>query len=239
MEEGAFAGIRVVELAQWVFVPVAGALLADWGADVVRIERPRGRPVPRPDDAGDRHRQRRRQPVDRAGQPGEALDRARPAARRRPAGRSTSCWRPPTCSSPTSGPRRCERLGLDAETLTRAVPALVYARGHGYGVRGPDADMPGYDASAFFARGGMAHVLTPPELRLPDRPARRDGRPQRCDGAGVRDGRRAAQAAAHRRGLGGRRVAARDRDVDAVLRRALRAAGTPAAGHVGGGPGGS
>ena len=35
---GAFEGVRVVELAQWVFVPVAGALLADWGADVVRIE---------------------------------------------------------------------------------------------------------------------------------------------------------------------------------------------------------
>ena len=33
----AFDGVRVVELAQWVFVPVAGALLADWGADVIRV----------------------------------------------------------------------------------------------------------------------------------------------------------------------------------------------------------
>src|SRR5712691_268517 len=40
VEEGAFEGVRVVELAQWVFVPVAGALLADWGADVVKIEHP-------------------------------------------------------------------------------------------------------------------------------------------------------------------------------------------------------
>ena len=44
MTEGAFDGIRVIELAQWVFVPVAGALLADWGADVVRIDRPEGDP---------------------------------------------------------------------------------------------------------------------------------------------------------------------------------------------------
>ena len=44
MADGAFDGIRVVELAQWVFVPVAGALLADWGADVVRIERLDGDP---------------------------------------------------------------------------------------------------------------------------------------------------------------------------------------------------
>src|SRR6201747_440634 len=41
---GAFTGVRVVEFAQWVFVPVAGALLADWGADVVRIQRPEGDP---------------------------------------------------------------------------------------------------------------------------------------------------------------------------------------------------
>src|SRR3979411_2349372 len=40
----AFDGVRVVELAQWVFVPVAGALLADWGADVIRVERPEGDP---------------------------------------------------------------------------------------------------------------------------------------------------------------------------------------------------
>ena len=39
-----FAGVRVIELAQWVFVPVAGALLADWGADVVRVEHPEGDP---------------------------------------------------------------------------------------------------------------------------------------------------------------------------------------------------
>src|SRR5437660_12097028 len=43
-EENAFSGVRVVELAQWVFVPVAGALLADWGADVIRIERLEGDP---------------------------------------------------------------------------------------------------------------------------------------------------------------------------------------------------
>ena len=36
--------MRVVELAQWVFVPVAGALLADYGADVIRVERLDGDP---------------------------------------------------------------------------------------------------------------------------------------------------------------------------------------------------
>jgi crotonobetainyl-CoA:carnitine CoA-transferase CaiB-like acyl-CoA transferase len=46
-DEAPFDGVRVVELAQWVFVPVAGALLADWGADVVRIERLEGDPYRR------------------------------------------------------------------------------------------------------------------------------------------------------------------------------------------------
>ncbi|HLN06616.1 MAG TPA: CoA transferase, partial [Acidimicrobiales bacterium] len=35
-----FGGVRVIELAQFVFVPAAGALLADWGADVIKIEHP-------------------------------------------------------------------------------------------------------------------------------------------------------------------------------------------------------
>ena len=86
VDEGAFEGVRVVELAQWVFVPVAGALLADWGADVIRIERPRGRSLPRAHDAGHRRRQRRRQHVDRAREPRQAVDRARPATRGGPRG---------------------------------------------------------------------------------------------------------------------------------------------------------
>jgi crotonobetainyl-CoA:carnitine CoA-transferase CaiB-like acyl-CoA transferase len=59
------------------------------------------------------------------------------------------------------------RLGVDADTLRGRYPALVYARGHGYGVRGPNAGMAGYDASAFWARGGMAHVLTPADRDHP------------------------------------------------------------------------
>ena len=44
MSEQPFEGVRVVELAQWVFVPVAGALLADWGAEVVHVEPTEGDP---------------------------------------------------------------------------------------------------------------------------------------------------------------------------------------------------
>ena len=38
-------GIRVVEVAMWAFVPSAGGILADWGAEVIKIEAPAGDPI--------------------------------------------------------------------------------------------------------------------------------------------------------------------------------------------------
>jgi crotonobetainyl-CoA:carnitine CoA-transferase CaiB-like acyl-CoA transferase len=166
VEQKAFTGIRVVELAQWVFVPVAGALLADWGADVVRIERPEGDPYRGlmsqgigADSGGVNlsialaNRGKRSVALDLRTESGrEILEKLIASA---------------DVFLTNFRPGALTRLGLDAETLTERYPSLVYARGHGYGVRGPDADRPGYDASAFFARGGLAHVLTPPELGRP------------------------------------------------------------------------
>jgi crotonobetainyl-CoA:carnitine CoA-transferase CaiB-like acyl-CoA transferase len=64
-------------------------------------------------------------------------------------------------------PGALERLGLGADAVRERHPHLVYARGHGFGVRGPDADQPGYDSSAFWARGGVGHMLTPAERDYP------------------------------------------------------------------------
>ena len=166
MTEGAFAGVRVVELAQWVFVPVAGALLADWGADVVRIERLEGDPYRGlftqgigTDSSGVNlsvalaNRGKRSVALDVRTEEGrEVLERLLATA---------------DVFLTNFRPGALARLGLDADTLTERYPRLIYARGHGYGVRGPDADAAGYDASAFWARGGLAHVLTPPELDRP------------------------------------------------------------------------
>lgn len=166
MEEGAFDGVRVIELAQWVFVPVAGALLADWGADVIRIEPLEGDPYRGlqtqgigTDSGGVNmsvalaYRGKRSMALDVRHEQGAAvlhellgsadvlLTNFRPGALR--------------------------RLGLEPEALTKRYPGLVFARGTGFGVRGPDAERAGYDNSAFWARGGMAHVLTPPGSDYP------------------------------------------------------------------------
>jgi crotonobetainyl-CoA:carnitine CoA-transferase CaiB-like acyl-CoA transferase len=164
--EGAFEGVRVVELAQWVFVPVAGALLADWGADVVRIERPEGDPYRGLMTQGigtDSGGVNLSVALANRGKRSIALDL------RRDEGRTVLEQLLETADVFLTNfrPGALHRLGLDAETLTERHPRLVYARGHGYGVRGPDADRPGYDSSAFWSRGGLAHVLTPPEMDQP------------------------------------------------------------------------
>ncbi|MEV1063949.1 CoA transferase [Streptomyces sp. NPDC050263] len=166
MGSEAFDGIRVIELAQWVFVPVAGALLADWGADVIRVERPEGDPY-------------RALATQRIGTDGGGVNLSVALANRgkrsvaldlrHEEGRRLLDQLLETADVFLTNlrPGALDRLGLGAEELGRRFPRLVYARGHGYGVRGPDADRAGYDSSAFWAQGGMAHVLTPPEREYP------------------------------------------------------------------------
>jgi crotonobetainyl-CoA:carnitine CoA-transferase CaiB-like acyl-CoA transferase len=169
MDEGAFDGIRVVELAQWVFVPVAGALLADWGADVVRIDRLDGDPYRGlatqgiGSDSGGinlsvalANRGKRSVALDLRSDDGQNVLHQLLAN----ADVFLTSFRPDAL----------DRLGLDADALRTRYPTLVYARGNGYGVRGPDAGMAGYDASAYWARGGIAHVLTPADRDYPISP---------------------------------------------------------------------
>jgi crotonobetainyl-CoA:carnitine CoA-transferase CaiB-like acyl-CoA transferase len=63
------------------------------------------------------------------------------------------------------GARR--RLEIDVEQIRRRNPDIVYVRGSGQGPQGPDAEKGGYDATAFWSRGGIANALTPPDLDYP------------------------------------------------------------------------
>ena len=166
MDEGAFEGVRVVELAQWVFVPVAGALLADWGADVIRIERLEGDPYRGLATQGigtDRDGVNLSMALANRGKRSIALNLRHE--------NGLAALHELLASADvfltSLRPGALSRLGLDAETLRDRYPSLIYARGHGFGVRGPDANQPGYDSSAFFARGGVSHILTPPERDYP------------------------------------------------------------------------
>jgi crotonobetainyl-CoA:carnitine CoA-transferase CaiB-like acyl-CoA transferase len=166
MSRGAFEGVRVVELAQWVFVPVAGALLADWGADVVHVEHLRGDPYRGLATQGigtDRDGVNLSMALANRGKQSIALDVQQEAG--------LAVLHQMLASADvfltSLRPAALSRLGLDADVLTERYPKLVYARGNGFGARGPDADQAGYDSSAFWARGGLAYMLTPPERDEP------------------------------------------------------------------------
>jgi crotonobetainyl-CoA:carnitine CoA-transferase CaiB-like acyl-CoA transferase len=70
---------------------------------------------------------------------------------------------------------RQRTFGLDPDALLQACPRLVHATLTGYGVEGPDAARAGYDITAFFGRGGIAHSITEPGTHAPrSRPAQGD-----------------------------------------------------------------
>jgi crotonobetainyl-CoA:carnitine CoA-transferase CaiB-like acyl-CoA transferase len=162
-----FAGVRVIELAQWVFVPAAGALLADWGADVIHVE---------PLD-GDPYRGLVSLGIHEAGKDGinmamEATNRnkrsiALDIRSERGMALLLELVDGADVFLTNFRPGALGRRGLDPDSLRARNPRLIYARGTGYGPNGPDADRAGYDASAFWSRGGLAHVLTPPVLDQP------------------------------------------------------------------------
>src|SRR5262249_9653285 len=64
-------------------------------------------------------------------------------------------------------PKAIEKLGLGVEALRARNPKLIYARGNGVGFKGKETDKAGYDASAFWARGGFAHMLRPVGVDAP------------------------------------------------------------------------
>jgi crotonobetainyl-CoA:carnitine CoA-transferase CaiB-like acyl-CoA transferase len=167
------AGIRVLEVAQWWFVPAAGAVLADWGAEVVKVEHPvRGDAQRGLSAAGFRMSEGgvdfMMQQSNR-GKRSVGLDLATEGGREllmRLAERSDVFLT-------NFLPDARSRLRIDAEDVRAVNPRIVYVRGSGQGPKGPDRAKGGYDATAFWSRGGVAAALTRPDAEAPtmQRPA--------------------------------------------------------------------
>jgi crotonobetainyl-CoA:carnitine CoA-transferase CaiB-like acyl-CoA transferase len=163
-----FSGVRIIELAQFVFVPAAGALLADWGADVIKIEHP---------VLGDGYRALVSQGIIRTSSTGinqnmEMHNRGKRSVGldvASPIGRELLLKMVASADVFLTNflPATLKKWRLDVEYLRAVNPRIIYARGHGHGLRGPDADLPAYDATAFWARGGLGATLTPQSLERP------------------------------------------------------------------------
>ena len=167
--DGVFSGVRVVELAQFVFVPAAGALLADQGAEVIHIEPPgSGDPYRTLKIADGRVTKSANLSMEQnnRGKKSVAIDL------KSPEGREVLLRLIETADIFLTSlrPKAIEGLGLGVEALRARNPKLIYVRGNGVGFEGPELDKAGYDASAFWARGGFAHVLRPQGYDAPLRP---------------------------------------------------------------------
>jgi len=152
-------GVRVVELAVWVAGPGAGGILADWGADVVKIEPPEGDPC----RSLFMHLAGLKEPksppfdLDNRGKRSIVLDLRKPEALE--VARTLVAGADVFLSN--LRPEALAKLGLDFATLSPACPRLVYASVTGYGLRGPERDRAAYDVGAFWARSGAEHIMFP------------------------------------------------------------------------------
>lgn len=154
----ALEGIKVVELANFIAAPACGRFLADCGADVIKVEAPggdvlrytapsEGRPL-------DQH-ENTTFDLENGNKKSIALNLKDEEAKKvlfkmiDDADIFLTNWRP----------KALKRAGLDYETLKEKYPKLVYSQIVGYGEKGPDKDLPGFDFTAFFARGGISGTL--------------------------------------------------------------------------------
>ena len=158
-------GIRVLEVAQFTFVPAAGAVLADWGADVIKVEHP---------ETGDAQRglvkvlgldtvvkgssfvpimegpNRGKRSI------GLALDKPEAMSVLHELVRASDVF------LTNFLPRARAKLGIDVADIQAVNPDIIYVLGTGFGYSGPEADKGGYDSTAYWARGGSGDAVTPP-----------------------------------------------------------------------------
>jgi len=156
-------GIRVVEMGVWVAGPATGGILADWGADVIKVEAPSGDPmrgffrlaigsdVPHNPPFDLDNRGKRSVVLDLTTNAGRAaLERILATA---------------DVFVTNMRPAALERFELGHEQLLARHPRLVYASITGYGLEGDESGRAGYDVGAFWARSGAADLF-----RVPDQP---------------------------------------------------------------------
>ncbi len=168
---GLFAGVRIIELAQYVFVPGGSVLLADQGAEVIKIETP---------GVGDPYRTLRIGDGREAGGTNLAMEQNNRNKKsvaldlKSEEGREALLKLVETADVFITSlrPRAIRALKLDVDDLRARNPKLIYTRGNGLGFKGAEADKPGFDASAFWARGGACYAFTRPGAQpTPPRPA--------------------------------------------------------------------
>ena len=168
MTDNIFSGLKVVDLASFIAGPAAAVILADFGADVIKVEPPNGDtwrigyripPQPMADDNYPWH-------LDNRNKRGISVDLKSPDARQ--IIERLARWADVMIVN-TPHPAR-ERLGLGYDEVAQFNPRLIYADVTGFGDAGPDAQLPGFDLTAYWARSGLLALThdagTPPTMPI-------------------------------------------------------------------------
>jgi crotonobetainyl-CoA:carnitine CoA-transferase CaiB-like acyl-CoA transferase len=152
--ESIFSGLKVVDLASFIAGPGAATILSDFGADVIKVE---------PPGSGDPHRHTYKIPpqprsndnyawhLDNRNKRGMAIDLKSPHAKE--IVERLVKWADVLVINFPQPVRK--RLKLTYEDVAPWNPRLIYADLTGYGDAGPDADLPGFDITAYWARSGL------------------------------------------------------------------------------------
>jgi len=165
-----FSGVKVVDIASFIAGPAAATVLSDYGADVIKVEPPR---------VGDPQRYLDKAPPNPSSElhyaweltnrnkRGIALDLKSPEASE--ILRRLVQWADVLVTN--YPPKVRHPLGLSYESIAPLNPRLIYADITGYGAKGPEADKPGFDVTAYWARTGLMDVVhdadSAPTLSLP------------------------------------------------------------------------
>jgi crotonobetainyl-CoA:carnitine CoA-transferase CaiB-like acyl-CoA transferase len=160
-------GVRVIEVANWLAAPAATALMADLGADVIKVEPPggdvfHGFPI-RSLGYNYDFPLNPAYELDNRGKRSITVDLEKPGGPELVRKLAADC----DVFLTNLVQRRRARYGLAYEDLRAANSRLVYVSFSGYGTRGPDQDRPGFDYAAFWARSGIMGMLGEPDAPPP------------------------------------------------------------------------
>jgi crotonobetainyl-CoA:carnitine CoA-transferase CaiB-like acyl-CoA transferase len=154
-------GIRVLEVAMYGFVPSAGAVLVEWGAEVIKVEHA---------VTGDPQRGLRQTGMLRVeGEPNPNIEHANRGKRSigldmaLPEGREVlyELARRSDVFLTSFLPGARKKFGIDVDDIRGVNPTIIYARGSALGPRGAESEKGGYDMTAFWCRAGTAATITP------------------------------------------------------------------------------
>lgn len=152
-------GLKVVEFSTWVAAPGCAAIMADWGAQVVKVESAAGDATRGffPDDEESPYN-----PIfanENRGKRGIVLDTSRPEGR----AALIALLKGADIFVTNLRPGALKRARLDYETLKDELPQLIYANVTGYGLEGEEVDTPAFDLTGFWTRSSVAACTIPPD----------------------------------------------------------------------------